>query len=689
MKTIDLRTLIKKFKDKANFNSSPSGRLGGAVSLGRSVGTLCFAVVLCTVSLSCNEDTKIKPAPTPSTPAVEARNYELIYTPAKSSFSVWAPTAEDVALTFYTEGSGGIPIKTVSMKKTDGGYWDWEEFGDLKGKFYTFKIWFEGKFLAETPGIWAKAVGVNGNRAMVVDMADTNPDGWEQDTRPPLENFTDIVIYEMHHRDFSIEPNSGMVNKGKYLALTETGTKSIDGLSTGIDHLKELGVTHIHLLPSFDFASIDEARLDLNVYNWGYDPKNFNVPDGSFSTNPHDPVVRIKEFKQMVQSLHNNGFRVILDVVYNHTSSASSSPFALTVPNYFYRYTSDGKLSNGSGCGNETASEKEAMSRYIVESVKYWAKEYRIDGFRFDLMGLHDIETMNRVRAELDLIDPTIFLYGEGWIVGSSTLPASQQSLKSNGLKFPGIAVFSDDLRNAIRGSSSSVAGFAVGVSGQDQMLKFGICGATQNVSKSPYANNPDEVINYVTCHDNRCLFDRLTATAPKDATADELIRFNLLAQTIVFTSQGVPFIFAGEELYRTKKGIDNSYKSPDDVNQILWENKKTYSRVFEYYRNLIALRKAHPAFRMTTKEDVAKNLKFLTTDSSRRVAFTLDGNAVNDSWGNIVVVFNGDRNDAPFTLPEGNWTVVCDDAAINLDSQTQVSGNIMLKASSAFIAYK
>jgi pullulanase len=648
----------------------------------------CVAVILYMTAASCKKEQPL--GTSPSAPEVEARDYELIYTPAKSTFNLWSPVANDVVLSLYDDGIGGTPTQAVSMKKLEGGYWEYEIAGDLKGKFYTFKIWHEGKFLTETPGIWAKAVGVNGNRAAVIDMSETNPAGWEQDTRPALKNFTDIVLYEMHHRDFSIEPNSGMVNKGKFLALTETGTNSIDGLSTGIDHLKELGITHVHLLPSYDFATIDETRLDLNNYNWGYDPQNYNVPEGSYSTDPSNPAVRIREFKQMVQALHSNGLRVIMDVVYNHTYSSSKSPFALTVPKYFYRYTSTGSLSNGSGCGNETASETEAMRRYMVESVKYWVNEYHVDGFRFDLMGLHDIETMNRIRTELHQIDPTIFLYGEGWTAGTSPLPENQRATKANGLQFPGIAVFSDDIRNAAKGNSTSAPGFVCGTGGQEQALMFGICAATQNISKSPYANNPDEVINYVTCHDNQCLYDKLAASAPQGATADELMRFNLLAQTIVFTSQGVPFILAGEELYRTKQGNSNSYKSSDNINQILWANKKTYSRIFEYYKELITMRKAHPAFRMTTAEAVAKNLKFLSAGSSLQVAFTLDGSAVNDSWSSIVVAFNGSRSNAAIIIPAGNWTVVCDDAVINLNGIRQTDGgNISLKPSSAFIAYK
>ena len=633
--------------------------------------------------------------------AIVTNAQELAYTPAKSTFQLWAPTAEDAVVSLYSSGSGGNAIKTVTMQKADSGYWRCSIDGDRKGMFYTFKIKYKGRYLAETPGIWAKAVGVNGNRAAIIDMAETNPAGWENDTRPPLAHPADIIIYEMHHRDFSIDPNSGMKNKGKFMALTETGTKSADGLSTGLDHLKELGINCVQMLPSYDFDFIDETTD--SGQNWGYCPKNFNVPDGSYATDPYTPATRIKEFKSMVQTLHRNGIRVIMDVVYHQTSYTDANmqriPFAngggscldLTYPDFFYRYYPDGVTpSTASHTSYDIASEKPEVRNFIVESVKYWAAEYHVDGFRFDRMGLLDLTTMNLVRSELDRIDPTIFIVGEGWNAASA-LPAAQRTTIINGLQSPGIAVFSGDIRDALKGgnANSSSKGFVQGSTGEAEMLKFCIGGATQRInSKEPYANNPGEISNYASCHDGCCLLDFLTATSP-DATPDQLMRYNFLAQTIVFTAQGAPLILSGEELYHTKHGYNDTNGKPDSINQILWANKKTYSRVFDYYRNLIALRKAHPAFRMPTTQDVAKNLTFLSTPSDLQIAFTLNGAATGDSWKNILVAFNGSGSAAAITIPAGTWTVVCDDAAIDLDGLGQVvGGSVTLKPSSAFIAY-
>jgi len=637
----------------------------------------------------------------PITTAIQ--NNELVYTPEKSTFQVWAPSADGAIVSLYNSGSGGSAVKTVTMTKADNGYWNCAVDGDQKGLFYTFKIMYNGKYLAETPGIWAKALGVNGNRAAIIDMAETNPSGWESDIRPPLANSTDIIIYEMHIRDFSIDPNSGMTNKGKFMALTETGTKSADGLSTGIDHLKELGITHVQIMPSFDFDYLDETKA--TGQNWGYAPKNYNAPDGSYSTDPYTPTVRIKEFKSMVQALHKNGIRVIMDVVYHQTSYANAnmnkiplgngggSCFDLTYPDFFYRFYANGTPSTGSLTSYDIASEKPEVRNYIVESIKYWVNEYHVDGFRFDLMGLTDLTTMNLIRSELDKIDPGIYLVGEGWNTDSA-LPAAQRTTVANGLKSPRIAVFSGDIRDALKGgnANSSSKGFVQGATGQAGILKFCISGATQSisgVSKSPYANNPDEVSNYATCHDGCCLLDFLKATTPT-ATDDQLMRFNFLAQTIVFTAQGVPLILSGEELYRTKQGENDTNGKSDAINQILWANKKIYSRVFDYYKNLITMRKAHPAFRMTSKQNVANNLTFLTTPSNLQIAFTLNGNAVGDSWKNIVVAFNGSGSAVAVTIPAGTWTVVCDDAAIDLNGLGQVSGgSVTIKPSSAFIAYQ
>ena len=380
-------------------------------------------------------------------PSYYGSDLELVYTPEQSVFTLWAPSADRVRLNLYASGEGGDPEEQVEMEKAGYGTWRIHIDRDLKGSFYTFQIEKNGKWLNETPGIWAKAVGINGNRAAVIDWNETNPEGWESDRSPELKMYSDIILYELHHRDFSIAPDSGIENKGKFLALTETGTKTPEGEATGLDHLKELGVTHIHILPSFDFATVDETKLDENRYNWGYDPKNYNVPDGSYSTDPANPVVRIREFKEMVKSLHQNGFRIVLDVV-------DHSNFDLTVPGYFYRQNADGSYSNASGCGNETASEREMVRHYIIESVKFWAREYHIDGFRFDLMGIHDIETMNRLRSELLEIDPTIFVYGEGWVAADSPLPFEQRAVKENVGQMEGIGVFNDEFRDGLKGST-------------------------------------------------------------------------------------------------------------------------------------------------------------------------------------------------------------------------------------------
>jgi len=636
-------------------------------------------------------------------PPYYGNDLELIYTPQKSDFTLWSPAATKARVKIYVSGTGGDATDIIDMKASDDGTWRASVDRDLMGMFYTFQICDEiRQWLDETPGIWAKAVGVNGDRAAIISWEDTNPEGWEEDKSPELKNFTDIIIYEMHHRDFSISPTSGVQHKGKFLALTETGTKTPEGLTSGIDHLKELGVTHIHILPSFDFATIDETRLEEPQYNWGYDPKNYNVPEGSYSTDPYDPSVRIREFKQMVKSLHENGLRVILDVVFDHTYLRDKSPLALTAPNYYYRQNPDGSFSDASACGNETASERAMMRHYIIESVKYWANEYHIDGFRFDLMGILDIETMNQVRSELNKIDPTIFIYGEGWAAAGSPYPAERRAVKGNAPQLNNIAVFGDDLRDGLKGNVfiEKQAGFASGtVEDNEETIKFGIVGATQHnqinyhkviYCKYPYANNPGQVINYVSCHDDLCLVDKLQRSAPEDATPAELIKFNKLAQTIIFTSQGVPFMRAGEELHHTKHGEHNSYKSSDSINQINWSNKAEYADLYHYYRNLIALRKAHPAFRIPTTVGVMEFLNFIETYEPGVVAYTLGEHANGDDWKEILVVLNGNRNAVNFQIPDGEWTVVCRNGRIDQNGLGMIrGGRTRINASSALILYR
>ena len=661
---------------------------------------LAFLAGLLTV-MSCNNQSKVTVGDFASYPAYTKGDLGLTYTPQASTIKLWAPSADSVRLNIYDRGDNSEAIETLQMERGAKGTWKATLKGDRKGQFYTFNVFVEGRMLGETPGVWNKAVGVNGNRAAIVDLADTNPEGWEKDTHKEVENFTDIVIYEMHHRDFSISDNSGISNKGKFLALTEQGTRTAEGLASGIDHLKELGITHVQILPSYDYGSIDEAHLEQGNYNWGYDPKNYNAPEGGYSTDPFTPEVRIREMKQMVQALHKAGIGVIMDVVYNHTFVNDESNFSLTVPGYYYRQTENGEYSNASGCGNETASERPMVRHYIVESVKYWAREFHIDGFRFDLMAIHDIETMNLVRSELDKISPSIFVYGEGWMASSTPLPAEMQASKHNGLKFPRIAVFSDDIRDGLRGEwmSAGEGGFATGkvTERQKESIKFGVVGAGAhpqvdyskvNYSSAPYANDPVEVINYVSCHDDECLRDKIDAVA-KDASPEQKKRMDLLAQTIVMTSQGVPFIFCGEELYRTKQHIRNTYNQPDEINRIDWSHKAKYNDVFTYYKELIQMRREHPAFRMATNAQVVENLHFVDSPEGA-VVYTLNGAAVGDEWSEIFVVLNGNRGGVDVVLPEGDWNIVCEDGRMQLNEPRALGGGkCWVHGTSALVALR
>ncbi len=611
---------------------------------------------------------------------------EMTYSQSKTVFKLFAPrSAKQVVVRIYNDGAGGTALKTVHMAHQGNDIWRATVKGDLKGKFYTFDM---GR--GETPGVFAQAVGVNGKRGAILQKNKTEKT-WDLQ-RPIVRNPADLVVYEMHHRDFSIARKNARY-PGKFLALTEPWA---------IAHLKELGVNAVHILPSYDFGSVDETRLDEPQYNWGYDPVNYNVPEGSYATDPYDPACRINEFKQMVEALHKAGICVILDVVYNHTYDIEHSNFQRTFPDYYYRMSpvtedegslDDNKItmttrmgySNGSGCGNETASERPMMRRFMIESVKYWVREYHIDGFRFDLMGCHDIETMNEIRKALDEIDPTIFVYGEGWSAGSCALPNDRLGMKANMQQMPGIAAFSDDLRDALRGpfSDDTKCGWLGGATQDKEVesLKAGIAGMIShpqvdytkvNYSKEPYATEPTQMMAYVSCHDDMCLVDRLMASIPslqpyqktplenlEPMVVDELIRLDLLAQTAVFTSQGVPFMLAGEELLRTKKGVHNSFESPDEINHLDWKNKQRFPQVMAYYKGLIALRKNHPAFRLGSADLVRKHLEFLDAPEGM-VVFRLKNYAGRDEWRNIIVVLNAFGSEkAKVSIPYGKYTVV------------------------------
>ena len=601
---------------------------------------------------------------------------EMTYTKDVSSFKLNAPSkAKSVKVNIYNKGVGGEVLKTVKMKRTGADQWTADIPGDLKGLYYTFQVQTGKKAMQETPGVFAKAVAVNGRRAAIVDMGETNPEGWDNDRRPLTKSPVDLVIYEMHHRDFSISPTSGLKNKGKFLALTEP---------KAVYYLKNLGVNAVHLLPSFDYASVDESNPDVPQYNWGYDPLNYNVPEGSYSTDASCPVARIREFKQMVQALHKAGIRVILDVVYNHTFNIEESNFNLTYPGYYFRTTANGKISDGSGCGNETASEKPLMRQFMIESVLYWAKEYHIDGFRFDLMGIHDIETMNLIRKALDEVDPNIYMYGEGWSAGTCAYPVEKLAMKANTRQLDRIGAFCDDMRDAIRGpfNDDHKAAFLGAVPGNEESIRFGIAGCIDhpqidmskvNYSKAPWANSPAQMISYISCHDDMCVVDRLKASIP-GITTDELIRLDLLGQTMVFTSQGVPFIYAGEVVLRDKKGVHNSYKSPDYINAIDWTNKDRYPQVFDYYRGLMELRRNHPAFRMADASMVRQHLEFIPT-SDCTICFRLKDNANGDSWQDIIVILNASKKAQKVAIPEGCWTSVCEGGIINLAGIAEYKG--------------
>ena len=624
-------------------------------------------------------------------PSYSGEDLELTVDANGTHFALWSPKASSARVFIYDTDRNTEPVDTIEMTKSPNGVWRASSPAKLYGKFYTFQILNEGKWLSETPGVWAKAVGTNGQRAAIIDFGATNPAGWENDKGPALKSITDAVLYEMHHRDFSIHPNSGIVNKGKFLALTEGSTTNPTGESTGIDHLKELGVTHVHILPSFDYNSVDEANLPANGYNWGYDPLNYNAPEGSYSTNPANPATRVSEMKQMVKALHDAGIGVVMDVVYNHTATGDDSNFSLTAPGYYYRHRQDGSYSDASGCGNETASERAQMRDFIINSVKYWAKEYHIDGFRFDLMAIHDIETMNEVAKALKKINPDIFIYGEGWTAGDSPLPVGQRALKENVAKMEGIAVFSDDIRDAIKGHYSNAAdkGFATGKPGNEETVKIGIVASTAhpqvnyskgNNSKFAYASSPKQIINYVSCHDDLTLTDKLAKSMP-GTTEAERQRAARLAQTIVFTSQGTPFMFAGEEVFRDKKGVHNSYKSPDSINAIDWNLKHENKDQFDYYRQLIKLRKAHPAFRMTSAEDIARNIVFDKETRPNMISYSIKNHANGDTWREIKLIFNGSDKAEDVKIPRGNWIVVANDGQINADGMDTAKGGKMTVA--------
>ena len=623
----------------------------------KSVKQLLKSVALAAMVsfVACDDEVKVEKDDIPTHPIEE-----MCYTPEKTSFELWAPTADSAVVRLY---NGDVLAEEVAMTKGDHGLWNTNVEGDKKGMYYAFQVTVEGETLKETAGIFARALDVNGNRGAIIDMRDTDPEGWSEDVRPAVDP-TEIVIYEMHYRDMTAHESAGSSNPGKYIAMAEFGTRSHEGLATGIDHLREMGVTHVHLLPTADFGSIDESR-PTNQYNWGYEPKNYNAPEGTYSTDPANPTARILELKSLVKAMHEAGLCVVLDVVYNHTTSTENCGFELTVPGYFYRMREDGSFADGSGCGNETASEKPMMRKYMVESLEYWVKEYHIDGFRFDLMAIHDIETMNLIRQRLEALNPDILLYGEGWAASAPLYDESKLAFKRYTYRMPGVAAFSDDIRNALRGTLDlSQGGFVHGVEGNKEALKFGLVGGVEhpevNHSEAAWCAEPRQHISYVTCHDDHNLRDRLEHLSP-DATEEERIKMAKLAHFGVFTSQGVPFIFCGEEMYRSKRGEKNTYNMPDEYNAIDWALKSQYNDLVEYCKGLIAMRKEHSAFSLGSAEAVREHMSFIECDNEAAVGFVLDKLEGIDTAKRIVVLMNGSRESVEFEIPTGIYKWISD----------------------------
>jgi len=607
-------------------------------------------------------------------PSYNGDDLGVFWSPERTLIKIWAPTAKIIELRLYKDGSSGEAYYKTNLQKLDHGIWSTVLTGDYQGKYYTFKV-NDGDWLNEVPGIYARCVGVNGLRGMIYNSGATNPENWAEDCGPRYKSFTDAVIYETHIRDFTISENSGVLNKGKYFGFIEENTKTSDFIKTGLDHLKELGITHVHLLPVNDFVTIDEEK-PFDKYNWGYDPQHFNALEGSYSTDPFDGTKRIAEFKTLVKTLHDNGIGVILDVVYNHTYFTKESVFNQIVPGYFYRQKSDGGFSNASGCGNEIASERYMVRKYIIESIKYWVEEYHIDGFRFDLMGVIDIKTMQDIRTELNKIDSGLFLYGEGWAADKSPFSEEERAVKRNISKLPGIACFNDDFRDAIKGNhgNKKSKGFVGGVVLKEEAIKFGITGAVyhpqmnygyiDSVPKA-WAEEPEQCINYASCHDNFTLWDKLNQSLPK-ATDEELRARVKLSGALVLTSQGVPFLHSGIEFCRTKGGNGNSYKSGDLVNQLDWDRKNEYLDVFEYFQHLVQLRKNHPAFRISKAELIRRDLDFCTQYKVGIVAYCINGKLAGDSWERIILIFNGNNERVTMPLPEGKFTIVAHGNTIN-----------------------
>ncbi|WP_142329335.1 type I pullulanase [Bacillus cereus] len=582
-----------------------------------------------------------------------------IYTPQHTKFRVWAPTTSEAKLVTYKKWDDKIGTE-INMQQGEKGTWTAELKGNQKGLYYTYKVKIGDKW-TEAVDPYARAASVNGDKGAVVDLEETNPKKWNTNKKPKLKNPEDAIIYELHVRDLSIQPESGIKQKGKYLGVTEKGTRGPEGVKTGLDHIKDLGVTHVQLLPIFDYASVNEENLNEPQYNWGYDPKNFNVPEGSYSTNPYEPTVRITELKQMIQTLHDNNLRVVMDVVYNHMYNAAESNFHKLVPGYYYRYNEDGTLANGTGVGNDTASERKMMRKFMIDSVTYWAKEYNLDGFRFDLMGIHDYETMNEIRKAVNQIDPSIILHGEGWDL-NTPLATELKANQKNAEKMKGIAHFNDNIRDGLKGSvfEEKEKGFVNGRENMEDRIKKGITAGIDYDTNSSTYQDPEQVLTYVEAHDNHTLWDKLDLTNPDDSK-EVRKQMHKLSSSILLTSQGIPFLHAGQEFMRTKYGDHNSYKSPDSINQMDWLRRAAFNNDVDYMKGLIELRKKYSAFRMTSAEQIKKQISFIDAPKNV-VAYSIDGKGNGNKNEYFIVAHNANRESVEIALPsKGPWKALVD----------------------------
>lgn len=615
------------------------------------------------------------------------------WTKEKTTFRVWAPTADAVKVNLYESGTPDTDdlVEQITMEQDENGTWVASKEGDLNGVYYTYLVTVNG---AENEACdpYARTTGVNGKRAMVIDLSSTNPEGWDEDTDPHAgNNITDDVIYELHIRDLAMDENSGIKNAGKFLGLTETGTTTPNGTPTGIDHIKDLGITHIHLLPVYDYASVDETALDEPQFNWGYDPENYNVPEGSYSTDPYHGEVRVKEMKQMVKSLHDNDLSVIMDVVYNHVYNAGSFNFNLIVPDYFSRVDENGTYSNGSGCGNDTASERSMVRKYIVDSVCYWADEYHIDGFRFDLVGLLDTDTINEIVEEVHKDHPNVIFYGEGWELDTTTTKDCTLATQKNSEETPDFAYFSDTIRDLLKGHvfDTSTIGYVSGETGDEEEVEKCFMGA------SDWCKSPTQTINYISCHDNMTLIDRITRSTT-GASKEDRVKMNNLAAAIYLTAEGTPLMQAGEEFLRTKKNAsggfeENSYASSDSVNSLKWATleEEEYQNVYQYYKGLIAFRKDHPVLRLTDAKDVAAHVTPVEGLDANVTAFDITGGVNGETADNMYVIFNPNQEETKVTLPDGTWSVYINGEKAGTESLGEVSGEATVDPISALVLIK